>query len=100
MVLVAGPEQISWKLLRAYLGQSRISLASWEELLQVTGYELGAVAPFGLPAPLRILIDERVLEPEVISFGSSVRGTAVILKPGDMVSCISNAEFGRFIRAN
>ena len=37
MVLMAGPDQISWKALRAYLGQSRLTTAKREEVLEVTG---------------------------------------------------------------
>ena len=61
MVLVAGPSQISWPALRSYLGHSRLTMASEEEVLRVTGYPLGAVSPFGLPEPLRILVDRSVL---------------------------------------
>ncbi len=31
MVLVAGPAQVSWKILRKHLGRSRISMATEEE---------------------------------------------------------------------
>lgn len=33
MVLVAGPTQISWPALRAYLGQSRLTMAEKSEIL-------------------------------------------------------------------
>lgn len=46
MVLMAGPRQISWPVLRRYLGQSRLTLASEAEVLEATGYPLGAVSPF------------------------------------------------------
>src|SRR5262249_27975029 len=55
LVLVAGPEQISWKTLRTLLGRSRISMATEEEVLDVTGYRVGTVGPFGLQKPARIL---------------------------------------------
>ena len=45
MVLIAGPQQIDWKMLRHHLGRSRITMATPEEVLEVTGYELGAGAP-------------------------------------------------------
>lgn len=96
MVLVAGPDQISWKALRNYFGQSRISTASREEVLQVTGYEIGAVAPFGLPAPIRVLIDSSVLDQEVVSLGSGVRGTAVIMRSADLMVGLPAAEISRF----
>ena len=33
MVLIAGPTQVSWPALRAYLGQSRLTTASQAEVL-------------------------------------------------------------------
>jgi Cys-tRNA(Pro)/Cys-tRNA(Cys) deacylase len=92
MVLVAGPDQVSWKALRQYLGQSRISMAKREEVLQVTGYELGAVSPFGLPTPLRTLVDQSVLEEEELSIGSGRRGTTVIIKEDDLRLALGDVE--------
>lgn len=100
MVLMAGPDQISWSALRAYLGRSRLTTASREEVLQTTGYQLGAVAPFGLPAPMRILIDDSVLAQEEISLGSGVRGTAVIMNSAELLPALGGAEIGRFGKAN
>jgi len=88
MALMAGPDQISWSALRKYLGQSRLTTAKREEVLQVTGYELGAVAPFGLPFPLRILVDESVLEQEEVSIGSGIRGTTIILSTPDLKTAL------------
>ena len=96
MVLMAGPSQVSWPALRTYLGQSRVSMASEEEVLATTGYRIGAVSPLGLPSPLRILADESVFEPEEISIGSGVRGTAVILKSADLRKALPEIELGRF----
>lgn len=92
MVLVAGPEQISWKALRKYIGQSRITMASEEEVLTVTGYRIGTVSPFGLPSPLRILIDESVLKEDEISIGSGMRNTGIIMKSADLRRALSDAE--------
>ena len=74
MVLIAGAQQVDWRALRNHLGESRLTTASREEVLAVTGYELGAVAPFGLPQPIPLMIDESVLQPEELSIGSGVRG--------------------------
>jgi len=91
MVLCAGARQISWPALRQYLSVSRVSMASRDEVREVTGYELGAVSPFGLPTPLRILIDESVLSSAEISLGSGVRGTTVILRRDDLLAALSHA---------
>lgn len=81
MVLIAGEKQISWKALRAYLGERRLSLASPEEVFQQTGYEIGAVTPFGLPQPIRILADPSVFIHKEISLGSGKKGNALIMSP-------------------
>jgi Cys-tRNA(Pro) deacylase len=92
MVLVAGPAQVSWKLLRKLLGKSRISLATEDEVLAVTGYSIGKVGPFGIPRQLKILIEAGVLSEEEISIGSGMRNTAVMLKSADLRRGLKDAE--------
>lgn len=96
MVLVNGARQISWPNLRKYLGQSRLTTASEEELLEATGYTHGAVAPFGLPRPMRVLADEALLAQTEISLGSGVRGTTVILQTEDLKRGLPDLEIGTF----
>ena len=92
MALVAGPARISWKVLRKHLGQSRLTMATEEEVLAATGYRVGTVGPFGLPRPLKVLIDAGVLKEEEVSIGSGMRGTAVILKSADLHRALENSE--------
>jgi Cys-tRNA(Pro)/Cys-tRNA(Cys) deacylase len=92
MALMAGDRQISWPALRRYLGQSRLTMATEDEVRRVTGYERGAVAPFGLPHPLRILVDESVFAHGEVSLGSGVRGTAVIMTSSDLRRALGNVE--------
>jgi Cys-tRNA(Pro)/Cys-tRNA(Cys) deacylase len=96
MVLIAGPGQISWKALRGYLNQSRLTMATEEEVLRVTGYRIGAVSPFGLSQPVRTLVDENVLAEEEISIGSGQRGLAVILQKKDFMQALDSLEIGKF----
>ena len=96
MVLIAGSLQISWSALRQYLGQSRLTMASEEEVLSVTGYPVGAVSPFGLPAPMRILVDQSVLLQEDISIGSRERYATVILRTEDLLKALGPVEIGAF----
>jgi Cys-tRNA(Pro) deacylase len=98
MVLVAGPQQVSWPALRRSLGQSRLTMASEEEVLRVTGYPLGAVSPFGLPSPMRILVDQSILAEEEISIGSGVRYTTVILRSADLLNALEEVEILTFER--
>ena len=99
MVLVAGRHQVSWRALRRHLGQSRLTTATEAELLCATGYAVGAVAPFGLPAPMRVLLDESVLVPDEVSLGSGERGATIILRSKDLTRGLPRVEVGRFAEA-
>jgi Cys-tRNA(Pro) deacylase len=92
MVLVAGPEQVDWKKLRQFVGRSRLRMATEEEVLQITGYRVGTVSPFGLKHPVRILIDESVLREEEVSLGSGVRQMAIIMKSADLHRALGESE--------
>jgi len=96
MVLMAGPGQIDWKKLRRHLGVNRLTMADKDEVLRVTGYPRGAVAPVGLATPLKILVDRSAIEEETISMGSGIRGTAIILKSTDLLKAIGDYEIGAF----
>ncbi len=96
MVLIAGGRQVRWQTLRRYLGRSRLTMARPEEVLAVTGYPRGAVSPFGLPRPLRILADESIFAEEEISIGSGERGVTVIMRSDDLRRALGDVETGRF----
>lgn len=92
MVLMAGREQVDWKKLRQLVGRSRVRMATEAEVLEVTGYRVGTLSPFGLKSPIRVLIDESVLQEEEVSTGSGVRQTAIIMKSADLRRALGEAE--------
>lgn len=96
MVLMPGPGQIPWKALRKYLGQSRITMANEEELLNATGYRPGAVTPFGLPGAMRILVDQGVIEQPRISLGSGRPGIAIMMDPKELLNALDSVEIVHF----
>jgi Cys-tRNA(Pro)/Cys-tRNA(Cys) deacylase len=100
MILVAGREQVDWKKLRQFVGRSRLRMATEEEVLDITGYRVGTVSPFGLKNQARpefdrrvkVLIDESVLREEEISLGSGVRQMAIIMKSADLRRALGESE--------
>ncbi len=92
MVLVAGPAQVDWRKLRRLVGRSRVRMATEEEVLEVAGYRIGTVSPFGLRSPIKILIDESVLKEEEVSTGSGIRGVAIVLKSTDLRRALEEAD--------
>ena len=96
MVLVPGVKQVSWQAIRKHLGTSRISMATEAEIRQVTGYQLGAVSPFGVLKSIRILMDKGILAQREISIGSGVRYTVVIMQRDDFLRALGDVEMGEF----
>jgi Cys-tRNA(Pro) deacylase len=92
MVLIAGPAQVDWKKLRRIVKRSRVRMATEQEVLEVTGYRIGTVSPFGMKNQTRVLIDASVLNEEEVSIGSGVRNTAIILKSADLRHAQDGAE--------
>ena len=95
LVLMPGPEQVAWPKLRHYLGVSRLTTATKDEVKAVTGYPPGAVSPFGLPQPVRILADERIKQQETISIGAGIRNAGIILARQDLTE-VFDLEWGDF----
>ena len=92
LVLMAGPEQIDWRKLRQLVKRSRVRMATEEEVLEVTGYKVGTVSPFGLKNQIRVMIDASVLKEEEISIGSGVRNMAIIMKSVDIPRALGDVE--------
>jgi Cys-tRNA(Pro)/Cys-tRNA(Cys) deacylase len=92
MVLMAGPDQVDWKKLRQLVKRSRVRMATEAEVLEVTGYKVGTVSPFGLKNQVQVMIDASVLNEEEISIGSGVRNTAIIMKSDDVRRALGEAE--------
>jgi prolyl-tRNA editing enzyme YbaK/EbsC (Cys-tRNA(Pro) deacylase) len=67
-------------------------MATEEEVLEVTGYRVGTVSPFGMKNQVRVLLDASVLREEEISIGSGVRNTAIIMKSEDVRKALGEVE--------
>lgn len=96
MVLVAGKGKISWRALRQHYNRSRLTTASPEEVLQVTGFEIGTVNPFGLPPEIPLLVDESVLKQPAVSLGSGVHSTAIMMTTPNLLKALGRCETGKF----
>jgi len=100
MVLMAGRAQIDWKKLRQLVKRSRVRMATEDEVLEVTGYRVGTVSPFGLKNQarpefdrrVRVLIDASVLREEEISIGSGVRNMTIVMKSEDVRRALGDVE--------
>lgn len=68
LVLVSGDQRADVKRLRTALGLSkrRLRIAQPQEVLDLTGFEVGGVPPVGHEAPIRTLIDHTLSRFETV----------------------------------
>lgn len=93
-VLVAGDRRLDDRLLAARFGVGRkqIKLATSQQVLELTGYEVGGVSPFGATTSLPVLVDESFQRFEEIWLAG---GTATVIfpLPLDVVVKLTGGEF-------
>jgi Cys-tRNA(Pro) deacylase len=87
-VLVPGGRRFDWPLLRAHLGVKRLSMPDADEARAVTGYERGAITPFGSIRPWPVIVDASALEAESVGIGGGARGVNVHLSPSSLVEAL------------
>jgi Cys-tRNA(Pro) deacylase len=84
-VLVPGGRKIDWPKLRAHLGVKRLSLPDQEEAREATGYERGAITPFGSRRSWPAIVDASVPKLEKVAIGGGGRGINLHLAAADLV---------------
>ena len=88
-VLVPGGRRFDWPKLRAHLGVKRMSMPDADEAREVTGYERGAITPFGATTAWPVIADATALLPDLVAIGGGARGVNVHLRPADLVASLS-----------
>ncbi|MFN8629575.1 MAG: YbaK/EbsC family protein [Chloroflexota bacterium] len=85
-VLVPGGRRFDWPKLRAHLGTNRLTLPDADEARAETGYERGAITPFGTRRPWPVIADASTLGLDVVAIGGGARGVNVHLAPADLIA--------------
>jgi Cys-tRNA(Pro) deacylase len=90
-VLVPGGREIDWKKLRTHLGVSRLSLPDADEAREATGYERGAITPFGSTTAWPVIADTRMPALERVAIGGGAHGVNLHLAGADLVAHLGAA---------
>ncbi len=67
------------------VGKKKVKLATPETVLEISGYEVGAMPPFGHRQSLRTLMDRRVLDSAQAYAGGGADNALVRLDPHEIV---------------
>jgi len=84
-VLVPGGLQIDWPKLRGHLGVNRLSLPDQDEARKATGYERGAITPFGSSEQWPVVADASVARLDRVAIGGGARGVNLHLSAQDLL---------------
>ncbi len=87
-VLVPGGRQIDWPKLRSLLGVKRLSLPDADEAKEATGYERGAITPFGASRQWPVIADATVRDVERVAIGAGARGVNAHLRTDDLLRAL------------
>ena len=84
-VLVPGGLSIDWPKLRTHLGVSRLSLPDADEAREATGYERGAITPFGATNGWPVIVDASVRGKGRIALGGGAHGVNIHVDADDLI---------------
>ncbi|PPC92704.1 MAG: hypothetical protein CTY33_10715 [Methylotenera sp.] len=96
MLAVAGGGRADWGALRKHLNERKCRMAEFDEVIEATGYVVGAVPPIALPEDIKILVDTSVTAYEIVVIGSGILGFALALKGSDLLKLLNAADLGTF----
>lgn len=87
LAITCGTAYVERRVIAAHFGVGRkqVRLASAEEVLEISGYEVGALPPFGHRQPLVTLLDRNVLDQPEVFAGGGDENAMLHLKPQDIV---------------
>ena len=90
-ILVPGGRRFDWPKLRTHLGTRRLSLPDAEEAKAVTGYERGAITPFGSTTAWPVIADAAILNEPLVAIGGGRRGVQIHIAPDELIEA-TNAD--------
>jgi Cys-tRNA(Pro)/Cys-tRNA(Cys) deacylase len=84
-VLVPGGRRIDWAKLRAHLGVRRLSLPDADEARTATGYERGAITPFGSSHAWPVIADTSIDRGGVVAIGGGAHGVNLHVRADELI---------------
>ena len=89
LAVIPGNKELDGKALARLTGDRKVELAPLKEVQQLTGYIRGGVTALGAKRDYPVYADETIELFDVISISAGVRGTQVLLEPGNYVRAVS-----------
>jgi Cys-tRNA(Pro)/Cys-tRNA(Cys) deacylase len=89
MAVVPANAEVDFKALAEATGDRKIHMVPLKEVQPLTGYVRGGVTALAAKKDFPVYIDDSAERQDVISVSAGVRGTQIVLKPGDYVRAVN-----------
>jgi Cys-tRNA(Pro) deacylase len=86
LVITPGTDRVDHKKIAQHFGVSRkrVKLADPQKVLEVTGYEVGAVPPFGHLQKISVILEKRIFKQDFVYAGGGSKEALLEVKPEDI----------------
>jgi Cys-tRNA(Pro)/Cys-tRNA(Cys) deacylase len=88
IAVIPGNYELDLKALANATGDRKIQLVPLKEVQPLTGYIRGGVTALGAKKDFPVFLDETAEIFDVISISAGVRGTQILLAPGDYICAV------------
>ncbi|MCU1329076.1 MAG: ybaK [Bryobacterales bacterium] len=92
MAVIPGNTELNLKALAKLAGDRKTELVSLKEVLPLTGYIRGGVTALACRKAYPVYIDETAILFDFIAISAGVRGTQILLNPGDYIRVVQATE--------
>lgn len=94
VAIACGTSRVDRRPIAAHfgVGRKRVKLGDAETVLEITGYPIGAMPPFGQKQKLTTLVDRRVLEHEQVFAGGGSIDALMRIDPAHIVRITDAVE--------
>ena len=89
MAVIPANTEVDFKALAQATGDRKVHMVPLKEVQPLTGYIRGGVTALACKKAYPVYIDASAEQQDVISVSAGVRGTQILLKPGDYIKAVS-----------
>jgi Cys-tRNA(Pro)/Cys-tRNA(Cys) deacylase len=95
--VIPGNTELDYKAMAKLTGDRKVELVPLKEVQPLTGYIRGGVTVLGAKKDYPVYADETIEMWDVVSISAGVRGTQILIAPGDYLR-ITNGSVGEIAR--
>jgi Cys-tRNA(Pro)/Cys-tRNA(Cys) deacylase len=88
IAVVPGNAELDLKALARLSGDRKVEVVPLKEVQPLTGYIRGGVTALGLRRDYPVYVDETIELFDTVSVSAGVRGTQILLAPGDYLKAV------------